>query len=495
MPMMVLNTHVRVGTYSVANGINSPPVDYVLVCTLVSGSCSTSLSPCTVDAGACVAAATSGYYWEITPQTIWDPRWWGAYEDAGEVAGTVVVTPSSCTIAITVPGAHPALVPLTAVGDNIVLTYAGSAVTGSISGTTLHVTAVNSGTLYIGTVLSGSAVMPATYITGFLTGTGGVGNYTVNQSQTALSGAITGDTNSPTYASLDNGVGTITAVSNTTNTSTVTLTSCTGLSASNVSGLTNTATQYFYYGHDDSTSWNKAITYVGSLAGAGEISGYPQLNGGGRPSGVFGKPISFNANVSVLNASFVALGVTFLPLPNTGVVEWTAPGYVSRGAYLTVDAAYLPVNAGYVAVNGTIWWDQITLRNWFGSSATTQALSSVSTNAEAVFSGSIGATFMGLTGTPTTHLTVSSPSGIIHPGSASSASISGTGIPANTYIVSQISARPAAPGYIQRITTRLSLRRQPLPIPVICLTLRPSRQAASRVQLLIIRERVMRLVT
>ncbi|KVV57929.1 hypothetical protein WT27_23655 [Burkholderia territorii] len=64
-------------------------------------------------------------------------------------------------------------------------------VTGSIAGTTLTVSAVTSGTLAIGQVLSGTGVTAGTKITGFLTGTGGTGTYTVDQSQTVASTSIT----------------------------------------------------------------------------------------------------------------------------------------------------------------------------------------------------------------------------------------------------------------------------------------------------------------
>jgi hypothetical protein len=56
--------------------------------------------------------------------------------------------------------------------------------TGSISGTTLTVTAVSSGTIAINQSLSGIGVTSETIITALGTGTGGVGTYTVNLSQT-----------------------------------------------------------------------------------------------------------------------------------------------------------------------------------------------------------------------------------------------------------------------------------------------------------------------
>lgn len=59
--------------------------------------------------------------------------------------------------------------------------------TGSISGTTLTVTAITSGTIAINQALFGLGVTSATVITALGTGTGGVGTYTINQSQTVAS--------------------------------------------------------------------------------------------------------------------------------------------------------------------------------------------------------------------------------------------------------------------------------------------------------------------
>lgn len=67
-----------------------------------------------------------------------------------------------------------------------------TSVTGSIAGCTLTVSAVTSGALVVGGVLSGTGISTGTAITGQLTGTtGGIGTYTVSISQTALSTAIT----------------------------------------------------------------------------------------------------------------------------------------------------------------------------------------------------------------------------------------------------------------------------------------------------------------
>jgi hypothetical protein len=65
---------------------------------------------------------------------------------------------------------------------------ASASFTGSIGTTTLTVTAMLSGdSLVVGQYIDGSGVTNGTYITAFGTGTGGVGTYTVNTSQTAAS--------------------------------------------------------------------------------------------------------------------------------------------------------------------------------------------------------------------------------------------------------------------------------------------------------------------
>ncbi|KVW96177.1 hypothetical protein [Thiobacillus denitrificans] len=66
-----------------------------------------------------------------------------------------------------------------------------TSVTGSISGTTLTVSAVAAGSLSIGEVISGTGITAGTTITALGTGTGGVGTYTVSVSQTVASTTIT----------------------------------------------------------------------------------------------------------------------------------------------------------------------------------------------------------------------------------------------------------------------------------------------------------------
>jgi len=66
-----------------------------------------------------------------------------------------------------------------------------AAFTGSISATTLTVTAVAGGALAVGQVIAGGTTASNTIITALGTGTGGTGTYTVSVSQTVSSGPMT----------------------------------------------------------------------------------------------------------------------------------------------------------------------------------------------------------------------------------------------------------------------------------------------------------------
>ena len=93
--------------------------------------------------------------------------------------------------------------------------YTSASFTGGISngsgaaGTILNVSAVGSGTIFIGQRISGTGITSGTFVTGFGTGSGGIGTYTVNTSQLVSSGtSITGAASAiaTTPASGDNSV-------------------------------------------------------------------------------------------------------------------------------------------------------------------------------------------------------------------------------------------------------------------------------------------------
>ena len=87
-------------------------------------------------------------------------------------------------------GTTSPLVKLEIAGNNNTLWQ----VTASISGTTMDVTAVSSGTIAVGDLVYGGAVQAYTRVTALGTGTGDVGTYTVSVSQTSASGTVLGTT-------------------------------------------------------------------------------------------------------------------------------------------------------------------------------------------------------------------------------------------------------------------------------------------------------------
>jgi len=84
---------------------------------------------------------------------------------------------------------------IASLGTTNFVTIGGTAsalVTGSISATTLTVTATTTSGLAVGTYITGTGVTAGTYITALGTGSGGNGTYTVSASQTVSSTTITG---------------------------------------------------------------------------------------------------------------------------------------------------------------------------------------------------------------------------------------------------------------------------------------------------------------
>lgn len=105
-----------------------------------------------------------------------------------------------------------------------------ASVTGAISGTTLTVSAVSSGTLSVGQQVTGAGITSDTYITALETGTGGTGTYTVSQTQTVSSETLTILTPAVTYDSVS---GAFVVASGTTGTSS-TITYASGTIAANL---------------------------------------------------------------------------------------------------------------------------------------------------------------------------------------------------------------------------------------------------------------------
>lgn len=67
-------------------------------------------------------------------------------------------------------------------------TTVGAKFTATVAGTTMTVSAVASGTIYLGQTIQGSGVTAGTIVTAFGTGTGGTGTYTISNSLTIVTG-------------------------------------------------------------------------------------------------------------------------------------------------------------------------------------------------------------------------------------------------------------------------------------------------------------------
>lgn len=110
------------------------------------------------------------------------PAWknpkYGSFYDTTTQSATIINT------------AYPINLNTTDLTNGVSVLTTAAVVTGDITTTTLNVTAVTSGTLDIGQVISGTGVSAGTRIVAFGTGSGGIGTYTVDISQTVTSTTI-----------------------------------------------------------------------------------------------------------------------------------------------------------------------------------------------------------------------------------------------------------------------------------------------------------------
>jgi RHS repeat-associated protein len=111
---------------------------------------------------------------------------------SGIAAGTVISAPDSGAGGI---GNYLVSVSQTVGSEQLTALPIGASATGSISSTTLTVTALSSGQLAVGQSISGAGISAGTVITAFGTGAGGTGTYTISPSQTAGSTALTATAN------------------------------------------------------------------------------------------------------------------------------------------------------------------------------------------------------------------------------------------------------------------------------------------------------------
>lgn len=146
--------------------------------------------------------ALTTFYDEPADRMLGDTCWWQARivgtGTAGAPTGDVTVALGATDLAsgITLNGATTTVTYSSGASRALLihgyLDYRAqsASVTGSITGTTMTVSAVGSGVLGVGSPLAGTGVTTGTKITALGTGTGGTGTYTVNFSH-AATGSIT----------------------------------------------------------------------------------------------------------------------------------------------------------------------------------------------------------------------------------------------------------------------------------------------------------------
>lgn len=264
---------------------------------------------------------------------------------------------------------------------------------GSIAGTTLTVSSVTSGQLYIGGVISGTGITPGTTITAFGTGTGGTGNYTVSASQTVSSTTITqpgtvgniilsnqGVTSIVPSATATSSSGTITGgISGTTLTlgasTTIPLIGATILAGTSPAVTACTITGFLtgVLGASGSTytvsvSQTVAAGTTLTLAGTGAVSlnvlSAPAIsNSGGfsvTPTAVTG---SFTGSISGTTLIITAVGSGTLPVGST----ITGTGVTAGTTVTAFNTTSASITSGYIAtttltvttVTGTLYIGQV----------------------------------------------------------------------------------------------------------------------------------------
>lgn len=135
------------------------------------------------------------YRWDITTTSSNQvPR--RSFCVNNQVYSGAVVTGSISGTTMTVTAVDYGTIALTrvVVGDNVSgsPTVVGAVFTASFSGTTMTVTAVSSGTIAVGQPITGTSITVGTTIAGLGTGSGGTGTYTISASHTLSSRIING---------------------------------------------------------------------------------------------------------------------------------------------------------------------------------------------------------------------------------------------------------------------------------------------------------------
>lgn len=225
--------------------------------------------------------------------------------------------------------------------------YPAASFTGGISGTTLTVSAVSSGYVFVGQHISGTGITSGTQVTALGTGTGGTGTYTVSVSQSVSGGTtITGVAGvlalTPPTADNSLNVATTAYVQSALSAATVN----TAINAQNIVGATQTAV--FSAGITTTNMTVASVTsgtiYIGqTISGTGVTSGTKIVS---QTSGTTG-----GAGVYVVSISqSVSTGTT---ITSTGSWSVTPTGSKLYFAFNSVNLASLDSNGNLITL-GTV---------------------------------------------------------------------------------------------------------------------------------------------
>jgi hypothetical protein len=227
-------------------------------------------------------------------------------------------------------------------------TAAPAIFTGSISGTTLTVSAVTSGTLQIGQTIEGSGITNGTIINAFGTGSGGVGTYTVSASQIV-----------PSTAAIFTGqiAGTVLSVTATTSGTISNGDYVTGLGVAAPTTITAVNT---FASTGSSIAVSTGILTIGTLT-TGTISVGQVLTGTGVPTGTritsnisgTGNGSTWNTSTTIAVASTAIDGTSYTVTPSQTVASTTMNASAGATIY-AINWTLLPANDGPFEGGGTV---------------------------------------------------------------------------------------------------------------------------------------------
>ena len=231
---------------------------------------------------------------------------------------------------------------------------------GSISGTTLTVTLMKSGTIAVSQQVLCDGILPGTIITALGTGTGGVGTYTINRTQTIASGDInTAAVGAVVTGSISGTVLTVTAVTSGilypgqtiqgTGVTAGTIITALGGSAALSFSITAAGTGYAVGDTITVTGgiYSQQATYtVATIGGSGAVTGLTTVN-----NGVYTVVPGTPANTTTSgNGTGLTLTLTFgTGTGNTGTYVVSASQTVSSTTLYALNFSVLPTSDGAFA--------------------------------------------------------------------------------------------------------------------------------------------------